>query len=254
MKKYLPYKAGTREIIDSLISEYQWLDILKAQNNAYNPVLDYLIDLGKIAKNDPDGCYNRECSKIKTIEAKTQLSSSKIRNWIFKIYEDLLVLNADHPTLFANEGYHHILAFESNYGYFSPWHIRLPYRLNLYDGFMFPLIKAKVQDYYFYVRNIYLQHYFGECISNVRLQGGYANTYPELIYDKADFLGALSLNNQFDQTDYVIDNMLRQYSQQGRIIHPEPEQKYGRKREIFNHTAKCGQIADTKGEIKTSNN
>lgn len=78
MKKYLPYKAGTREIIDSLISEYQWLDILKTQNNAYNTVLDYLIDLGKISKNDPDREYDREWSKIKTIEAKTQLSSSKI--------------------------------------------------------------------------------------------------------------------------------------------------------------------------------
>lgn len=98
---------------------------------------------------------------------------------------------------------------------------------------MFPFIKAKIQDYYFYVRNIYIEHYFGKCISNVRLQGGSANIYRELIYDKADFLGALSLDDQFNQRDYVIDNMLRQYSLQGRIIHSEPEQKYGRKKRNY---------------------
>lgn len=56
-------------------------------------MLDYLIDLGKLASIDPDEYYDRESTKVKTISEKTSISPSKVRNWIFKVYDDLFGLN-----------------------------------------------------------------------------------------------------------------------------------------------------------------
>lgn len=87
------HKLPSNEFVDCLISECDWLEILKKQNKPYNSLLDYLIELGKLASIDPDEYYDRESTKVKTISEKTSISPSKVRNWIFKVYDDLFGLN-----------------------------------------------------------------------------------------------------------------------------------------------------------------
>jgi len=234
MENYLPFEPRSPEIVDCLISEYGWLEILKKQNNPYNDLLDYLIELGKYVSLNPDENCDRESTKIKTISGKTNISPSKVRNWIFKIYDDIFDLNANYPLLFAKEGcYRHVLSFSSTYGHYSNLSIWLPLRLHLYDGFTFQFIKAKVNYYFFYVNRLSVKHGYGDTIIEANLCDGIYNMYREFVYNKAYFLDVLSLNDILNLTNYDIDKLLKEYSRTSNISHHYREQKYGRKRRYF---------------------
>lgn len=136
--------------------------------------------------------------------------------------------------LFAKEGYyHHELSFNSTYGSYRNFSLWLPYRLNLYDDFTFPFIRAKVNYDFFYVNRISVKHDYGKTIIDVDLCGGLYNSYRELIYEKAYFLDVLSLNDIMNLTDFDIDKLLKEYSQRSRISYDYREQNYGRKKKYF---------------------
>ena len=118
------YKPDARTLVSCLISEYQWLDLLKNRNNAYEPILDYLICLGEQERGETSH-YDVKRHQANTISDVTGISASKIKKYLTNIYDDILELNRLQPNIFCNGGqYHYVFNFRNfSYAYsdFNLW-------------------------------------------------------------------------------------------------------------------------------------
>ena len=209
MDKYLPIKAGTPEIISSLISEYKWLSLLKTLEKPYVPLIDYLIELGEYESLDENN-HKRANYQINTISDKIGISHSKVRNWIFKMYDDLLELNAASPGLFKKDDrILHCLSFTTAYGFWNNVNVWLPIRLQINDYFNFPFIKAKVEYSHFYVSSFTVTHLYGEIVIDAHLKGGWGeNSFRRLLLEKLEFTRELSFHETYDKSEFTIDARL----------------------------------------------
>lgn len=219
MRDYLPFKAGVHQIIYSLLSEYKWLELLKNKGKPYELLLDYFIQLGEFESLNEDN-YQKLSRQGNTISQKTGVSSSKIRALIFKIYDDLIELNASDPNLFKKpDCFLHSLAFSSPYGTCDWINVWLPYRLQANDFFLFSFIFSKVKESSFYVDNVTVIHQYGEVSIQAFLKAGWTmNTYRKLLVDKLDFAKVLPLNDLFNLSDYELDKKLIEYARKSNLI------------------------------------
>lgn len=209
MNEYLPFKAGTRTVLDSLLSEYQWLEFLKNKNKPYEPLLDHLISMGKFESLSEEN-YDNSNRHIKDISIKSGINASKVSKWISKIYDDLIELNWNTPQLFKKAGYiHHVFSFSTLYGYFYGINLWLPCRVQTDDFMTFSFIRAKVNSYNFYAERVSFEHQYGEVIIQVDLKFGWIyNRYRQLLIDKLYFTKELSIEDIFNKNSFDLDKKL----------------------------------------------
>lgn len=96
------FEIRNPERIDALLSEYQWMKLLKNRGHKYEMLLDYMIDLGEYESMDEANqeSKRREVTKIsKTLGISPQIVS----RWLHEIYNDIWELNYDTPKLFQKK-------------------------------------------------------------------------------------------------------------------------------------------------------
>ncbi len=216
MREIEEYKPSARELVFCLTSEFQWLELLRNNGKAYEPVLDYLIDLGKHYEQDDDNDESKRYQS-KTISAVTGINSSKIKKILVEIYNDIFELNNSNPELFNNgEKYLYELCFShfSNFGYFYLW---LPVMLKPFDRFDFHFVYAKLKTSSFWVEDVSHRHEYGKTIVDVSLKGGYPNKYRELLLERAKFMEDISYFELRDLSEFQLDEKLMKYARQVKL-------------------------------------
>lgn len=216
MRNIEEYKPTSRELVNCLTSEYQWLELLKNNGKVYQPVLDYLIDIGKQYDQNTDN-YDYKKNQLKAISENTGISTPKIKKNLIEIYNDIFELNYSNPELFNNGGtylYELRFSYFSYYGYFNLW---LPVMFNQFDRFNFYFISAKVETSSFWVVDIFHRHENGKTNVSVNLKGGFPNKYRELLLAKAEFMNEISFREKYELYDYQLDKKLIEYARREKL-------------------------------------
>lgn len=217
MKQFFEYTPSPKEVISCLVTEYQWLSLLKGKNKPYEDFLPFIEETGRLESEDEE-YYDKNRYQITSIAKEVGKNSAIIRKWIFLIYEDLLTLNKEEPQLFNNgEPYHYILTFESSYGYYSEFNIWLPVMLNHSDLFRFDFIFAKVNISYFWVKRVIVQHQNGKVQIEVNLLEGIYNRYEELVFDKVDLLDIYSFKELYYSNLYRTSEKIKKYARKEKL-------------------------------------
>lgn len=217
MRKIVEFKPRAELLIKCLISEYQWLSLLKGKNKKYDLLLDYLEKLGEEDKLDLDD-YDRKSYQSSGISETTGVKLANIKKYLTQIYEDILALNYDYPELFK-EGHPHrySLYFRHLDHCYNDFNIWLPTELHRFDRFNFPFIAEKVDWGYFWVKSIMHIHEYGQCKTLIEMAAGSANIYRELLLDKADFMSEISINDIYSLTEYQMDEKLKIYGRREKL-------------------------------------
>lgn len=216
MRNTEEYKPSARELVFCLTSEYQWLELLKNNGKVYEPVLDYLIDLGKQYEEDVDNDESKKYQS-KSISAATGFNSSKIKKFLAEIYNDIFELNYSKPELFNNGDkylYEMCFSYFSFNGYFYLW---LPVMLKPFDRFDFHFVYAKLKTSSFWVEDVSHRHEYGKTIVDVSLKGGYPNKYRELLLEKVKFLNDISFHEIINISDFQLDEKLKRYARSEKL-------------------------------------
>ena len=217
MLKTEEFKPDARLLISCLTQEYQWLLLLKNQNKPYEPLLDYLYDLGKHESIDYQN-YDSKKHQCKTIGEAIGINPSKIKNWLIAILNDILELNSQKPELFRNENqYHYILSFNYHTYRFNNFHIWLPVPLNRFDKIEFGFASCLVNNFNFWVKEIAHTHEYGKDSVFVELDGRFPNLYRDILLDKAEFLKDFSFLERFELPSFQLDDKLRVYGRKEKL-------------------------------------
>ncbi len=231
MRRY-EYTIKSADYLSCLLSEYQWLKLLKTQNKAYDLLLDYLIELGEYEFSEKN--YSKNKRQINNIATELNCKYFHIAKWLPEIYNDIFTLNEEKPELFHQENfYKYTLSFSTRYDYFYGFQLWLPVVLNRYDTFIFNFIKGKVNETYFWVEDISYTHEYGKSCYQVDLKGGYFNSYRELLLEKVKFMNAISLHDLIESSEYDLDDKLREYERSGHIRESEESLQKRRKNRIW---------------------
>ena len=210
------YNPTARKLVFSLSSEYKWLELLKNNGKEYEPILDYLIDLGKRYEQDID-IDNCKKYQSKTISTITGINSLKIKKLLEDIYNDIFKMNYSNPELFKNDGkYLYDLCF-SNLSYFSHFYVWFSVMLNPFNSFDFSFINAKVDNSTFWVHSVNHYHEYGKRVVRAYLYGGYSNKYRELLFEKARFMKDISYKKMSEIFDYQSDEILIDYARREKL-------------------------------------
>lgn len=208
------YKAKSKEILHSLESEYQWLDLLKDIGKPYESLISVIQREGR--KDEDEIAPNLS---IKNIADEIGEPGTKVTKWLTQIYSDLFDLNYDKPTLFNRPGTRYELHFKSNYNrqtsFFTLW---LNTTLSVNDRFDWHFMNAQLGAYYFYITDISHTHEKGEFTTNVFLNAGFYNGYREMLLYKADFMNLISFDERFHLNDYQLDVLLRERVENGNDV------------------------------------
>ncbi len=193
------YKAKTKEILYSFIEEKAWCKLLLDKGKDYDSFLRMIVE-----RNDN---YFENVKTIKDISLIVGFPANIVTKWIREIYDDLLDLNMDNPSLFKSSGIQHDLIFNSFGGkaYFTVW---LPQSPKVGDRFMFHFIKAAVGTPMFWVTEV--GHYVNgdEYTVSIWLDGREINSYREWLVDRALFTGVLHFRDVYEMDYHEIDKVL----------------------------------------------
>lgn len=211
------YQPRSEELIESLTSEYQWLPLLKGQGKKYEPILDYLYSIGAEDDKDPDNFDYKKAQSTKIAKA-TGINMASIKRYLSLIYNDLLTLNYEQPSLFDNGNPHQYrLSFRYDNYQYRNFNIWLSNELNLFDRFYFNFIKGKVNYMYFCVDNIYYIHKHGKSVREVSMSSGNSNLYRKLLLDKALFMHEIYDYEEYNLRRSEIDEKLRKYGRREKL-------------------------------------
>ena len=218
MKTIEEYTPDARTLANCLISEYQWLLLLINKKKPYQFLLKYLIELGKEENANPDD-YQREKRQSNKMAEVIGVRPSNIKKWLIEIYEDILDLNYNSPQLFNINNYSFLYRFSfSAYSYnYYGLNLWIPNIMSRFDSVELFFIRAKMNQHHFWIKEITHEYSNGHLISLVQLEGGYYNSYRELLLDKAGFLHDISLSERYNSHLYTIDEKLRQYARQEKL-------------------------------------
>jgi hypothetical protein len=206
------YKPDVRTLVRCLISEYQWLDLLKNRGKMYEPILDYLACLGKQNRYERCSCDVKQY-QANTISDVTGISISKIKKHLTNIYDDILELNSSQPDVFSNGGqYHYVLNFRYFSFTYNDFNVWFSVPLARLDTVEFFFISAKLQTSHFWVEDIRHIHEYGKVSVEVDLKGGFPNVYRELLLSKAEFMHEIDFRDKYQLYDFQIDEKLRKYA------------------------------------------
>lgn len=186
------YIPKTSEILICLCDQPQWLNLLYKMEKPYEKLLPILYDLG-ITENST---YS-----IKSVSVQANERYDKTIRWIKLIYNDLFYLNRNKPELFKNSGNRYELFFSSGNYKSCSFTLWLDKNFNRNDYFNFYFIKAKINNYLFWVEQVNHEYVNGELSSYIYLSPDKPNLYFELIRDQAYFYNLISIFDRFQMTD-----------------------------------------------------
>jgi hypothetical protein len=216
------HKPGTKDILYSLKSEYQWLDLLKQKGKPYESLINIVQKEGQKGEED----YSPRPS-IKMIAEEINQTSAKVSKWLTQMYHDLFELNYESTELFKSPGTRYELHFRSNFyeqtSFFTLW---LDRTLQVKDRFEWSFMNAELGAYNYYIYEITHSHAKGELTTNIFLKSGYYNEYREMLLSKSDFLELMSFDERVHLNDYELDQILRERVEKGRDV--SFERKKGR--------------------------
>lgn len=215
MNKYYSFKATNTDIIKCLVSEFQWLPFLKNRNKPYEILLNFLIEEGQKAKKEESYlCY--QIGSVKDIAERLSVKAPILSTWISSIYDDILELNQIEPELFNNGGlFEYKLSFETPYGFYSDFNLWTSIEIDRRNTFVFPFMKGKLGEEYFYTNNTYIIHSYGRIITRIGFQGGFNNEYRRLVLDKAMYFNAIDgyIPQQIYRRFYDFEKELKEYAE-----------------------------------------
>lgn len=198
-RKEIFHQPKTVEVLRCFEDEKTWCKLLLNRGKEYDDFLTQFISDGYYESNDK--------RTIKTMASDIGVPSSKLTKWITAIYNDLIELNENEPSLFKGDGILHELHFSyfDNRAYMSLW---LPQSPKMYERFTFYFIKARMGTHMFWIKDV------DHCLSNGQysvtlwLEGGERNIYRELLVDRALFTGVLHFMDAYNKESYEIDKIL----------------------------------------------
>lgn len=218
------YKPGTVDVLNALVSEYQWLNLLVDKGKSYEALILLLIQ-------ESDREMYTGFGAIKKVSQTLNESQSKITKWILSAYNDLFELNYDKPELFkVGEGQRYDMYFKVDYYESSAFTLYLANPLHYGEAFEWQFIKAKVGTYHFYVDNITHEYAGGIVTTRVSLHSGWFNSYRQHLVDKLDFLKLIDFHEKHYLPSHKLDEILKERSRTGRAAYEEPTQNYFKRR------------------------
>src|SRR5579862_574259 len=141
------HKASSKEILYSLESEYQWLNLLKSEDKPYSSLIDII--QREAQKDENDTPPN---PSIKAIAEEINEPSAKVTKWLNQLYSSLWDLNSETPELFRSPGYRYELYFKNTLtGQSASFTLWLEQILSYQDRFEWPFINGRLGIYYYYV-------------------------------------------------------------------------------------------------------
>lgn len=200
------HEPTTHEVLGCLGSMPKFSEILSLKNldKPYKEFLGWLLQ-----KN----FYNnyREKITIKMIASEFKIDSVKVTKWLHEIYEDILELNDEEPSLFQKDGIK-VAFYMKNYDNGCTFLISLPVVPREYETIRFHFVKAKMGIDYFWVKKI--EHTLDD--ENVKvtlwLQGGFLNKYREFALDKALFQGWIHFMDVHRKHEFELDDEIKRLS------------------------------------------
>ena len=208
------FKPSTLQILSSLKSEHQWLDLVTGEFSNYHNLID---EVHRLA------CKDRyEKTSIKEISERTGHKPSVVTRFLHKVYERIWEINEEQPQLFSGPGIQYELQFidsyQTQYSYFTMW-LEVP--LNYGDRFEWHFIRSRQDGYSYYVDNIKHALNQGKLTTTVTLRAGTFNSYRKMLYDKACFFELLSIEEKFHLSEYEMDRLLIHRVENDRNGYPE---------------------------------
>lgn len=218
------YKPGTVDVLNALVNEYQWLNLLTDSGKPYDTLLRLIVD-------DSNREMYTGFGAIKKVSQILNESQSKITKWILSAYNDLFELNYENPELFKlGEGHRYYMHFKVDYHASADFTIYLSNPLSYGEAFEWQFIKAKVGTYYFYVEDITHVYAGGTITTQVTLHSGWFNSYRQHLIDKLDFLKLIDFHEKHYLPSHKLDEILKERSRTGRTAYEEPTQNYFKRR------------------------
>ena len=188
--------ASGMDLLGYLISESNWLALLKDSNKNYNPLIDFLQDFSRNLNSET------ELPQIKLIASKLKIQSAKVTKLLQSMYNDIWDLNNESPELFKVENrYRYDFSFYDNHldrQWFTLW---LPNNLVVGNGFYWHFLEGKFSTSAFYIYEINHKYKNGELTARVICKSSQYNKYKTLLYEKAAFLNLLTPEDQYRKKD-----------------------------------------------------
>lgn len=208
------HKPITKEVLYSLQSEYQWLDLLKNRQKPYNKLIDIVQKEAK--RNDEDYSPRPSIKQIADLVGET---SAKVTRWLNQMYFDLWELNLDSPELFkTGEKLYHLYIKSTYTNQTASFYLWLDKPLNHGDKFNWYFTKGLLGVDYFFVSDISHQYSQGKQETMITLKSGFYNSYRETLLHKAEFMDLLSLDERFHLNEYQLDILLRERVAKGKDV------------------------------------
>jgi hypothetical protein len=198
------FKASTNDIFKALISEAQWLSLIKAFNKEHSALIDII---QKEAKNSDSEGF--KMPSIKVLSGMLGLASSKVTKFINQLYDAVWALNLEQPKLFIPDSafctFYFKDGFSQQYAFFN---LQVTHPINVGDGFNWSFLLGKFNTTTFFVESIDHEHVNGRMATSIHLKSGYFNSYRKILIDKAKMLDLIALDELFTLPDYKIDELL----------------------------------------------
>ena len=203
VKKEIPaFKVGTLEVLTSLMSEHQWLDLLKEKHADDIGLIELIQQIGT---NDEYGKHS-----IKQIAHRIGITTAVTTRLIHKFYEELWIINDEQPELFEQKGARYTLQFidsyQNEYAYFTLW---LPNVLTYGDSFRWSFMRGKQQAYSYYVDHIEHNFINGKQSVVITMRSGSFNLYRKTLFEKAVFFDLVTIHERFHLTQHQLDQVLK---------------------------------------------
>lgn len=199
----LIHQASTLEYLSCLENMPEWSQILSDQNNgkSYNDFLKWILQ-NRYFRNE-------EKINIKKISELSGYTSAKISKWLKEIYDDIFELNENQPSLFYYPKGIEVELYLRYYDNYCSFRTSLPVLPRKYETFAFFFVKAKLDTYYFWVKDVCFRIDESKKDIVISLEGGILNIYRELALSKALFEGSVRTFDVYEKYNFEIDELLK---------------------------------------------
>lgn len=197
------HKAGTLEYFHCLQSMSKWSELLYSIKND-KPYNDFLLLL-----LENDFYYSESGIKINKVAQLSGFPTAKVTKWLKEIYDDIFILNEEHPELFCNPQEIKVSLLCSYFDSYGNFTLSLPAIPRKGETFMFHFMKALVGTDYFFVESVSYEIEANTTSINIFLKGGVHSEYRDFALSKARFEGRIRYMDEVDLLDSQIDDLLR---------------------------------------------
>jgi hypothetical protein len=198
-------KPKNIDVLKGLLSEAKWLHLLKGK--PYDALVDYLIQIAPQWQDENSDFGTPTIKKI-----SEDLNEKKVHKWLPELVGDLINLNNEKPDLFktTDEASLYCLhASEKQTATFIYYYIWTDRHFHVGERFDWFFSKVRMPHSFYYIREIGHEYLNGNVNTTIYLESGFQNQYRDLLLDRANFEGKISLSQYFKLFDFQVDDLLR---------------------------------------------